>query len=1212
MVVLAIFIGIFASIIPMAKVFASARDGLTTGDDWSDIKESLFLNEIMSSNDSTIRDGDVDDPDEGDKGGTYSDWIELYNSSDQAINLAGFTLSDSSSTWTIPEVFIPGKGYLIIWASDKDKVAKDGQLHTNFAISKSGEQITLKAPDGSIIDEIYVIPLSDDVTYGRAPDGEGDWYVLEYPTPGAQNSKRIATPPIFSHQGGFYTEAFDLQISSADGGGAKIYYTLDGSEPVPGADGTMEYSGSIPIKSRKGDPNIVSNIRTSMSWRAPNGEVFKGTVVRAKVVGEEGQESDIVTHTYFVDPDMYKRYDLPIISIVTDSKNLFDDTIGIYTIRNADQRGGEWERPIHIEFFEDDGSLGFSQNAGVRIHGGATRSNPQKSLRLYAKSDYDVKDYFDYDIFSNLTNKVDGEKITRFKRLLLRTSGNDWTSTLFRDAMAQSLISHLKLDTQAYRPSLVFINGEYWGIHNIRERYDRFYVATNYNLDRDAVAILEAGYDFFGENYEVSEGTQEDADAYMNEVTGFLRSNPVTLQENYEYIKTKIDIENFIDYQIVNIYFSNTDWPGNNVKLWKYKTKDGQYDPDAPYGQDGRWRWMVYDTDFGFGFDNNITRGRVDHDTLEFATATNGPFWPNPPASTFLLRTLLENSEFRNKFINHFADHLNTAFQPELVNQRIDEMKSKLESSIQEHINRWPGSINNWDNNVQVMKDFANDRPGYVMQHIMKKFSNVINGTASVKLNTNLNEGHIKINSIDINSATPGVADPESWTGTYFKGVPITIKAVPKVGYKFDHWEGIDGVDVTSDTISIPLSSDLNITAHFVQSDTVPPVITLKGIPGIGVRLGDTYIDEGATATDDVDGDITSRIVVEGNVDTNTPGTYTLVYKVSDLAGNEAEEVTRTVVVADLSPEPYNLSQGPYSFTEWSADSPEGTYPQNMIFLQTDLSDTRLEDEMTAPYCNVDALAYNNTRRTRINGLGEDGVAFINTGRDKDLGAAVLALDTTGMKNVKVSWTAGTLLPNSRSYAFILQYRVGKSGEFKNVESNGEIVEYYRSEEPGHTQTFTDILLPEEVSNQPHVELRWKYYLKGNETSGPRSQLRLDDIFVTAEPEGEEEENYTVITNFNMDELSPDGTLTAEVNVTNNKGTHPSVMAIVALYDSKDRMVNISYIAKKIDIGNTEKLYAGFRLPENIEGYRVSVFVWDGTDLKDSKMIPLSNVVSIY
>ncbi|NLY43447.1 MAG: hypothetical protein GX066_05670, partial [Clostridiaceae bacterium] len=266
-----------------------------------------------------------------------------------------------------------------------------------------------------------------------------------------------------------------------------------------------------------------------------------------------------------------------------------------------------------------------------------------------------------------------------------------------------------------------------------------------------------------------------------------------------------------------------------------------------------------------------------------------------------------------------------------------------------------------------------------------------------------------------------------------------------------------------------------------------------------------------------------------------------------------------------------------------------------------------LEDEMTAPYCNEEALAYRNTRRTRMNGLNEDGVAFINTGRGADLGAAVLALNTTGMKNVKVSWTGGTVLPNSRIYAIILQYRVGKTGPFINVMQDGKPVEYVRNETEGHSQRFSDILLPEEVNDKPHVELRWKYYIK-EQGSGARAQLRLDDIFVTAEKDEGDEPDYIVNTSFNLEKLQADKMLTASVNVTNIKGAYPSVMVIVALFDADNRMVNVSYIAKEIKIGSTEELSAGFKLPEDVEGYEARVFVWDGENLTDTQMQPLSNV----
>jgi hypothetical protein len=204
--------------------------------------------------------------------------------------------------------------------------------------------------------------------------------------------------PIFSHEGGFYTQPFMLHLSTQDQN-VRIYYTTNGSVPVPGSEGTFEYSGGIQIQDRTEEPNdlsMISNISSDrfQGWIEPEGQLFKGTVIRAVAVNQAGLTSDVVTQSYFVDPNGIQRYRLPVISIVTDRDNFFDNQIGIYVNGNYENRGEEWERPIHIEFFEENGNLAFSQNAGIRIHGGYTRNYAQKSFRLYAREEYDEQKWF--------------------------------------------------------------------------------------------------------------------------------------------------------------------------------------------------------------------------------------------------------------------------------------------------------------------------------------------------------------------------------------------------------------------------------------------------------------------------------------------------------------------------------------------------------------------------------------------------------------------------------------------------------------------------------------------------------------------------------------------------------------------------------------------------------------------------------------------------
>ncbi|PYG86853.1 dockerin type I repeat protein [Ruminiclostridium sufflavum DSM 19573] len=813
----------------MKMYLLGAVDSLPVGEPG----QALFINEVMAANTDTLRDGDIEDGDSGSEGGAYSDWIEIYNSGNSSIDLTGYTLSDSSYTWEFPAGTVPAKGHLLVWASDKNKVAKDGQLHTNFKLSASGETLTIKMPDGSVADTVTTGELKNDWSYGRKYDGSAELVIFSKATPQMPNfyssETAVVKEPAFSYAGGFYTSAINLQLST-DEENARVYYTLDGSDPEPGSEGTFEYIKPIAVKSRAGEPNVLSMISNVSNdewtkWQAPKSELFKCTTVKAVAVNAGGGKSEIVTNSYFVDKDMLTRYKLPVISIVTDRDNFFDDTIGIYVNGNFENKGREWERPVHIEFFEKDGTLAFSQNIGLRINGCYSKKIPQKSFRLYANHNYDDTDKFEYEIFPDLKKKGNGKKLDSFTTLLLRNAGNDctWTGTMFRDALTQGLVSHLKIDTMAYRSSVVFLDGEYWGIYNIRERFDDEYLKSHYKADKDKIVML----DVF-ETLDVLEGESDDYKLYQEDVINYLKNNDITADDTYEYIKTKIDIENYIIYNVAEIFCGNTDWPGNNVSIWRYKTEDGEYHPEAAYGQDGRWRWLLKDTDFGFGFQKQS----VTFDSLSYATSEEpqkgGALQANKPWAVFLLKTLIKNSEFRNQFINCFADQLNTSFNPVRVNEKIDALKSGIEDAMPEQCDRWR-TINiksayegdpTWSVNVSAVKSYAADRPSVMRKCIVNKFMDKgVAGTAEITVNTAQAEGYVRINTIDIKETTPGIYDSSCWTGIYFKGVPVTLTAFAQKGYRFDHWEGITGVQAAA--ASITFTPDMNMS--------IRPVFTLAG-----------------------------------------------------------------------------------------------------------------------------------------------------------------------------------------------------------------------------------------------------------------------------------------------------------------------------------------------------------------------------------------------
>lgn len=598
--------------------------------------------------------------------------------------------------------------------------------------------------------------------------------------------------PVFSVHGGYYENDVLLTLSTNQKD-AVIRYTLDGSTPT---EESPVYTEPIRITERGPDEFIVARFTTATNTklgsdgnrridsRVPE-TVFMGTVVRARVFPADGEPSEVVTHTYFVDPNMGRKYTLPILSIVTDAGNFFDPDIGIYVPGNSftgngrnsgnyQGRGMEWERPVHVEFFETDGTRAFGVNAGARMHGHASRSLPQKSLRLYFRQEYG-QSWLDYPLFSN-------QSPDQYKRLIVHNSGNDWVNTIFRDAFMHTLLEDTNLDRSDFRPVIVFINGEYWGIQNLREANDKYSLQIRYGVDPDNLDILE-------QNLEVREGDTEHYEAMLE----FIRNHDLTESENYAVVQTMMDIDNYIDYVAFQIYIANGDWPSNNIRYWRLRT---EYDPDAPYGHDGRWRWMVYDTDYGFALPGIKN---ISHNTLQSA-AEPATHW-----ARFLLNRLLRNEEFSSQFANRLADLMNTSFSTERVMARIDEMQAVYEPEIAEHIARWgfPTSVDVWRNNVDIMKRFAEQRPQYVFNQVSSYLK--LGGTA--KLTVEPSEGgYVMVNSITVDQATP-------WEGTYFRKLPIQLTAKPKPGYEFVGWS--DESLGTMDTIQVTLEQDRSIRPIF-------------------------------------------------------------------------------------------------------------------------------------------------------------------------------------------------------------------------------------------------------------------------------------------------------------------------------------------------------------------------------------------------------------
>ncbi len=793
------------------------------------------INEVLSANTSVNADED----------GGFSDWIELYNPHAQAVSLQGMGLTDDPADpykWIFPNVTIPAGGYLLVWCSDKDRTNPSMPLHTNFKISASGETVVLTGPGQS--DSVSLPALADNVSFGRVPNGTGGFMLLTDVTPGAVNpgsgSNGVLPAPTFSHAGGYYTQSLDLVITSPDPQ-ATILYTLDGSRPDPGnlsgqtynyknryeelagqATGemltqsfqTLAYSDPVQIIDRSPLPNKIAQISSTQHFAPvyfPTGPIFKATVVRAITVREGYTPSPVTSATYIVNPAGTGIFSFPLlVSLSMDEDALFDYEDGIYVAgtdfdtwraenpgvnttpynfdANFHRKGDLSEREAHIDMFID-GIEVVNQDIGVRLSGDSSRAWPSKSFQLIAREEFGAS-HFQHHFFEDVATST-------FKRLLLRNSGNDFRRTMYRDALAQSLVSDI-LETQAYRPSIALLNGEYWGILNLRERYDRFYFDNVYGIPDGELDLLE------------NDLTAEEGDAYhYAAMAAFMEANPLSTQDNFDYIATQLDPDDFRDYYITNIYLSNADWPGWNTLFWRKRT--ASYQPNGPKAHDGRWRTAMKDVDSAFG----LTVNTNSHNTLAFATAPDGPSYPNPPESTLVLRSLLENDGFRTNFINRFADLLNTSFLPERVVAMSTQMKNTLQPEILDHIDRWKAVEYVWWNiHIDNIHLYAQQRPAFQREHIRGKFEIESDVTATLDVSDPAH-GYVHINTIDILPTTPGItANPYPWNGIYFKEIPVTLKAVARPGYVFSHWEGsVSGGD---QEITYVPSGDFSATAVFI------------------------------------------------------------------------------------------------------------------------------------------------------------------------------------------------------------------------------------------------------------------------------------------------------------------------------------------------------------------------------------------------------------
>lgn len=691
----------------------------------------LIINEIMQSNIDCVMDDINEFPDS---------WVELYNAGDEAVMLGQFKLgvsNNAAEAWQLPSRTIGSHQYILLYC-DKE----DTGHHAPYRIDSGKSDGIWLFQNGEIADCVLKLKKqpAPNIAYGRETDGSEKWGYQATPTPGAANCGKLCSDllgdPVFSKPGQVFTNGgrIRLFITLPEGApeGTVIRYTTDGSEPT----------AESPVFS----PFFIGSTK----------------VVRAKLFCDGYLSPRSTTHSYIFFPSE-RALTLPVVSIVTDDKYLNDPKIGIY-VDGTYQSGTEnyrfdWRRPINFEYFETGGKASeLNQLCETRIQGGATRTNPLKSLAVYANKRFGEK-RFSYEFFPDQK-----PGLTEFKSIVLRNAGNDFDYLYLRDIIAQrTMASHADLDWQAWRPVIVYINGVYKGIENIRERSNEDNIYTNYDGLEDLDMI---------ENWDdLKEGDME----HLNAFKAFFNEHGHTMAEYEKWM----DCQEFINLMAMNVYYNNIDFPGNNIVLWRPRTDDG------------RWRFIAKDVDYTMHLYNQDDYNYKYFDWLYWKEYDPNHNWgANDYEATRLFRRLMEDADFNREFIDHMAVYMGDFLNYEGTWKVWEPMYNQIKTEYPYHRKLYNEWWPNYQDEMNKVKTWLQKRTIFMYQHLADYYK--LGSPLPLLVNVTLDEADREALQFVMN----GVPLSEGqFVGRFFKDREVVLEGKPGNGKKVTGWNVIeDGI----------------------------------------------------------------------------------------------------------------------------------------------------------------------------------------------------------------------------------------------------------------------------------------------------------------------------------------------------------------------------------------------------------------------------------
>ena len=758
-------------------------------------KAQLVINELMQSNVEYMMDDIKEFPDS---------WVELYNKGTEAVNLKDYKISNKKKpkkAWQLPDMTVEPNGFVVIFCDKEGK--EDNRLHADFRLEsgKDGNLYLFKDGDDNPIDMLEGMAKmpAPDVAYGRKTDGGDEWGYQLTPSAGKPNTgdvcdaKHILGAPIFSEPGRVTSGkgAISLELSLPEGApeGAFITYTTNGSEPTAS---DKKYTQAISIT--------------------------KTTAIRAKVFCEGWLSPMSTAQSYIFHP---RAMTVPIFSVQTNDKYLNDASLGLFANNNSkeDKKLHDWRRPVNIEFFpSEDENSAFNQIAETRIQGGASRANALKSMVFYANKRFDPDHKrFSYEFFPDQK-----PGITEFKSFSLRDGGNDFGDMYFRDLIIQrTMASHVDLDWQAGHTAVLYINGEYMGMLNIRERSNEDNIYSNYDGLED-LDVVEIGHEQINGNNMFEEEFKEGTADFYEQFKAFYSEKRHSMEEYEKWI----DVNEYLNVIAMNFFYGNIDFPGNNLVFWR--PNDDAVDCPLPK----RWRVIVKDTDFGLG----LYGRKPDFNTIDLLYNPQNhqdSNWAFTEPATRLLKNMLEDPDILKLFINKCCLFMGDFMNGKGTGEIIDLIKDEAMEEFVAHRDKFKPGWGWWavdnssdiENKFAEAKRWAENRPNNFYRFIGDQWKNL--GKA---IPVTINKGNSdKVESVTVNDykLSKGVFD-----GKLFPSTELYISSMASGDNSIVGWRVIYNPSTDNEEIETFDGNDVTFILKDCKSATIEPIFKV----GTGIQ----------------------------------------------------------------------------------------------------------------------------------------------------------------------------------------------------------------------------------------------------------------------------------------------------------------------------------------------------------------------------------------